>query len=80
MKTAEVLQKVSTNIGKEITTPKYSEKYVLLVSAFVPFKNGLRAIWSYREHRMFSAGWCGLGGLYVFLIDTLRFLPRIFLN
>lgn len=44
----------STNVGKEITTPKYSEKYVLLVSAFVPFKNGLRAIVAL--DRLFSAG------------------------
>lgn len=45
----------STNVGREITTPKYSEKYVLLVSAFVPFKNGLRAIVAL--DRLFSAGY-----------------------
>lgn len=44
----------STNIGKEIKTRKYSEKYVLLVSAFVPFKNGLRAIVAL--DRLFTAG------------------------
>lgn len=34
----------STNIGKEINERKYKEKYIFIVSAFVPFKNGLRAI------------------------------------
>lgn len=44
----------STNIEKEITTQKYSEKYVLLVSGFVPFKNGLRAVVAL--DRLFSTG------------------------
>lgn len=34
----------STNIGHEICETKYNEKYIFIVSAFVPFKNGLRAI------------------------------------
>lgn len=34
----------STNTGREICNRKYNEKYIFIVSAFVPFKNGLRAI------------------------------------
>lgn len=53
-KKVPVFYSPSTNIDKEITTQKYSEKYVLLVSAFVPFKNGLRAVMAL--DRLFSTG------------------------
>lgn len=44
----------STNTGVDITKKKYFEKYIFIVSAFVPFKNGLRAIVAL--DRLFSNG------------------------
>ena len=44
----------STNIDKEICDRKYEEKYIFIVSAFVPFKNGLRAIMAL--DRLFEQG------------------------
>lgn len=44
----------STNTGREISNRKYYEKYIFIVSAFVPFKNGLRAIMAL--DRLFEQG------------------------